>query len=226
MSSPRPPTSPLRLLLAAATTLLSAYFALWACAPGPALRPPVPMAEGEGTEIGVGAGFRGDMDQPLATDPLYEGTDVLLYADSFVGRRLSLGGFVGAGSTSIVSVGGHLRGYLAGPGPVNVALDLEAGWLYAGLSMPIAVRLAEKGPWLYTSPGVILRNSSIVRVPVGVAVPFGDRVRLDVEGMVGWPGSTGGARPQLGAAAALSFTVPPPARRLDDKKKGPELPVY
>ena len=226
MPSPTPRSSAVRVLLTGATTLLAAYFALWACAPGPSLRPPVTMAVGDGTEIGVGAGFRGDWEQPLETEAMYEGADVLLYADSFVARRLSLGGYVSAGSTAIVSVGGHLRGYLTRPGPVNVALDLEAGWLSAGLSVPMAVRLAKNGPWLYTSPGVILRNSSIVRVPVGIAVPFGDRVRLDVEGMVGWPGSTGGGRPQLGAAAALSFTVPPPASRLDDKRKGPELPVY
>lgn len=224
MSSPRPSSSPVRVLIAAATTLLCAWFALWACAPGPSLRPPVTMGDGGGTEIGVGAGFRGDWETPTDTEALYEGTDVLLYADSFLSRRLSLGGYISAGSTSIVAAGGHLRGYLTRPGPVNVTLDLELGWLSAGLSAPMAVRLTPKGPWLYTAPGVTLRNSSVVRIPVGIAVPFGDRVRLDVEGMVGWPSLTASGRPQVGAAAALSFTVPAPAQRLDDGKT--ELPQF
>lgn len=197
--APTPPTSggsrtgPRLLVL-----LCGAWFSFWACAPPSTLPAPIPMAKGGGIELG-GAGVlslasgedcripedaafdTGRYYVPQCTDTVVPLGDIFHYGVVPLSDQWALGWQVGGGTGTPGLVGGAMARYdftknkrmLVGP-------QLELGVAWGSLGLPASFQVGDK-VWLYTHPSVGYRMNGLGRVPVGVGLPIGDRLRLDVE---------------------------------------------
>ena len=60
------------------------------------------------------------------------------------------------------------------------------GRLAAAVGLPASLQVRDR-LWVYTHPSVGIRMSGVGRIPVGVGLPLGSRLRLDLEGGVAYP---------------------------------------
>ncbi len=68
-----------------------------------------------------------------------------------------------------------------------LALDVEAGWLWAAIAVPVAVRTFGES-WVYTAPFVGLWGPHVaVGAPLGFSLHVGQGVFLRAEGGVTYP---------------------------------------
>ena len=64
--------------------------------------------------------------------------------------------------------------------------QVEVGLAWAAVGLPASVQVRDR-LWVYTHPSVGVRMSGVGRIPVGVGLPLGSRLRLDLEGGVAYP---------------------------------------
>jgi hypothetical protein len=179
-----------RRLLQGLFLALCSYFVLWACAPAASLRPPVPFAEGQSNEVGLGASYTqglSEVPQGELSPPSSGFSGMLWYGHQF-SERFDLGVTIFGGQTSLLGGGLDLRYYLVRQPRLRVGIGLEGGWLWGAVNVPIGFALSEK-IWMYVSPSVGMRYSDLIRVPVGLSVPIGKHFVLVPEVGVGWGGS-------------------------------------
>ncbi len=177
-----------------------AWFILWACAPMMSA-PPSPRIPSEynkelGYGLNAGVGDTYFPDDPawcvdMASDcsgttfpsPRWQPVgSVQLWQRFAVGARRhnETGLLLQAGYPTLLSGGAYYRINTVNDWPVQVGHQFEAGGLWLGYSLPIAVPLSDKA-WLTTQPSIRVSVFSIVQVPVGMSLQLGKRSRLDAE---------------------------------------------
>ena len=155
-----------------------------ACAPMMSAPPSPPIPVDYGKEFGVG------VNRGLGFDDWYSYTptgSVQMWQRFQVGphRNNEVGLLLAAGFPSLVAGGSYYRFYRddrsrGGIDIVKIGHQIEVGSLWAGYSIPIAVPLNDN-IWLTTQPSIRLSVVSIVQLPVGVSIEFGEQSRLDAE---------------------------------------------
>lgn len=167
------------------TLLGITYFALWACGPIAVAPPPVPMAEGRTQEIGLAPSFGAAV--PCAVDFVCSGPSLAGWYRTRVGKS-DLGAFVFAGTPSLVGAGFLFRYRLVEQDRLVAALQLDGGFLYGALGVPIAFSVADH-TWIYVTPQVRAQLWSPARIGTGLRWTSPGGLALGVEGGVGWSGS-------------------------------------
>lgn len=176
------------------------YFALWACAPTSTVAPMVPLHDQTGWDIGgaVSAGATTTVENvyenvPTDTGMTYEfvreerhiapagGAQVWGVSDL---GRVDLGLTMGAAVVGGVGGGPHggfiVRPHLVETDDLVLGLDLQLGWLWGSLGLPVSVRASDR-VWVYTDPSLGFRYSGVVNVPVGLSVEVGEHMRVNAE---------------------------------------------
>jgi hypothetical protein len=100
-------------------------------------------------------------------------------------KRFSFGGTIFGGRTSIVGAGAQVRFHWADLDRFQVGTDIDAGFLYFQLGVPISVRLVDR-LWLYSEPQFGYRTIQPLRVPLGLTYGFTDLFWLSIEGSYGF----------------------------------------
>ena len=179
--------------------LAGAWISSWACAPPSTLPAPIPLAKGTGVELGAGVTVslangedcRIAADAALDTRSPYTPTctpttlalpDIAHWGMVPVSDRWAVGWQLSAGAGTPGIAGGVAARYdftrsermLIGP-------QLEAGVAWGAIGLPASIRVGDR-LWLYTHPSVGYRLNGLGRVPIGMGMPIGKRLRLDVEG--------------------------------------------
>ncbi len=164
--------SPFRRVVQALTVVVSAYYALWACAPAATLRP-MTLDVGE-HEFGLGAAVTGPTGDGTGC-----GTELLvcqgglngqLWYQHRFGERFSLGGTIFGGQSSFVGAGVQARFHWVETDRFRFGTDLEGGWLWAAAGLPVSFKLLDAHDlWLYSGPSFGFRSMQPLRVPLGVA---------------------------------------------------------
>lgn len=172
-----------RRLLQVLTVVVSAYYALWACAPAAAFRP-MTTEIGE-HEIGLGGSYVGAHSETPTTGGLspFVGFNGQLWYQHRFTERFSFGGSLYAGQTSLIGAGLYARFHLLETDRWRLGADVEGGWLYGGVGMPVSFRLVDE-LWLYSNPSLAARYGQSARLPIGIAWGVTDAFWLQVEG--GW----------------------------------------
>jgi hypothetical protein len=168
--------------------LLSAWFALWACAPAAAMRPMTGSMD-EPNEFGGGYTYAAPLtDTNRCANDLITcnpGSNGQIWYQHRFGERFSLGGTLFGGQTSLFGGGVLGRFHLLESDRLQLGGDVSLGFAWGELGVPVAVRVA--GPvWLYTEPTVAFRLVQPVRVPLGVAINLDDHFSVAAEGAWGF----------------------------------------
>ena len=95
-------------------------------------------------------------------------------------RHNEMGLLLQAGMPTLLSGGAYFRINANKGGPLQVGHQFEAGGMWFGYSLPIAVPLGDKA-WLTTKPAIRASAFSKVQLPVGFSIELGKRARLDAE---------------------------------------------
>jgi hypothetical protein len=181
--------STVRRAVQALTLAASAYYALWACAPAVSMRPLNTDME-HPNEIGLAGGYSGEVTGgggACSTELVACGggpNGVLWYQHRFH-ERFSLGGTLFGGTTSIVGGGLLLRGHWVETDRFRLGTDLDGGFLWASLGVPMSVRVVDQ-LWFYTNPSIGARLVQPVRFPLGVAWGVTENVWIQAEGAYGF----------------------------------------
>lgn len=159
--------------------VLSAYFVLWACAPAATMAPPVPFAEGDKNEIGIGPIYTG---VPFDSAPgmfvnEYSGLDGRFWYKHQFGDRFDVGFTLFGGYTSYVGAGFDLRYYFLRKDRIRMGLDLQGGWLWGTVGVPMGFKLTE-GVWFFTNPAIETRELGILNFPAGLSLAINDKIQL------------------------------------------------
>ena len=185
------------------TALGAALLALGAaaCAPLASFRPASGLVEGRTREIG-GAGMvvgpRPYVEEPArAVGQLWFSTRAT--------QKLTLTG-IGAFDLSAVALGGAARLDFARFDRFAAGGEVEAGWLWGALDLPIAARLFDQ-TWVYTAPRFGNRGLDwAVDLPVGLSVRIYEGLMARFEYRLSWAELSYFERHQIfGAAAAVQF---------------------
>ncbi|MDP2314212.1 MAG: hypothetical protein Q8P41_15015 [Pseudomonadota bacterium] len=179
--------SSVRRAVSALTLLVSAYYALWACAPAATMRP-MTLDLDQPNEFGLaasgtdrlGTGDRGCSSEIFLCEGGFNGQ--LWYQHRF-NERFSFGGTIFGGQTSFVGAGVQARLHWVELDRFRFGTDLEGGFLWAALGLPVSVRLVDD-LWLYSNPSVGARFVQSARFPLGVA--WGINEHIWVQGELAW----------------------------------------
>jgi len=198
-SQPSPSSSIVSRTLPRVLMLMTgAWFSFWACAPPSTLPAPVPMAKGDPMQLGGGAvvslvqgedcrvpdnaAFDTGLYYVPECSPTVEPlADLTHWGTVALTDQWMVGWQAGVGVATPGLVGGAMGRYdftknkrmLIGP-------QLELGFAWGAIGLPASFQVGDK-LWLYTHPSVGYRMNGLGRVPVGMALPIGDRLRLDLE---------------------------------------------
>lgn len=155
-----------RRLAGLLTAIPLCYFAFWACMPPSVVAPPVPMGAADDWNLGFSAsGGVVGTDAPMELQVDGGATAWALRHGDFADWGVAAGG----SRSHLGSLGFVFRPRLADDGPVLVDLDLQLGWLWLSLGVPLSFRLGDE-VYLYTSPAVAgTATGTIARAPLGVA---------------------------------------------------------
>ena len=199
MPHPPPASSAGAVTLPRVILLLSgAWFSFWACAPPSTLPAPIPMAKGSGVELGGGAvlsAVAGE-DCRVPEDAVFD-TGIVSGADCqrTIQALPDLAHWGTVPLTDQWAVGWQLSGGMATPGIAGgvmgrydftksdrmlIGPQLELGIAWGSIGLPASVRVGDD-LWLYTHPSFGYRMNGLARMPVGLGIPLGERLRLDVE---------------------------------------------
>jgi hypothetical protein len=89
-----------------------------------------------------------------------------------------------AGTSSLLSGGAYKRTTLKNePGRFYIAHQIEGGWLWAGVSLPMAFSVTDNF-WISTQPSLRYTFIGLVQVPLGFHLNMKNGYRLDAEGGV------------------------------------------
>lgn len=193
-----------RLLWLTPTVLSVAYFALWACAPDAFLRPPLSP---QGPDRALGGAAVISHSQSISEAPA-PGPESGMGGQFWYQRRWSHVGFgidLAWGSEGL-AVGSYFRVHLVETPRMSLALDLQGGFAYAGIALPVVLRFG-RGVEAYTAPGYLLRRDGALRLPVGVLVEADDALTLIAEGGAGI-GTIDGKYDRLSKWGALGLGFP------------------
>lgn len=179
--------SPVRRLIQALTVVVSAYYALWACAPAATLRPMTLDLE-EPNEFGFGAtvAVPGTADVTCGTllGACGTGMNAQLWYQHRFSKRFSFGGTIFGGQTSYFGGGAQARLHWVETDRFRFGTDFEAGFLWTAVGVPLSFRLVDD-LWVYTNPSVGYRVVQPARLPVGVAWGVTDTFWLQAEASYG-----------------------------------------
>ena len=166
------------------------------------------MAKGSGVELGGGATLshaqgadcRIPADAALDTGTPYTPTcgassvllpDLTHWGMVPLSDRWALGWQVAAGAGSPGLAGGVVGRYdLSKRERLLIGPQVELGFAWGALGLPVSAQVGER-VWLYAHPSVGYRINGLARVPVGLGVPIGKRLRLDLETGVAGPITSG-----------------------------------
>ena len=153
------------------------------CAPSAAFRAPTPMLPGQTHEIGFG--FTGGIEvAPKVKNGLIGNVD-FWYQGQVNWFGFGVRGFAGTGPQlqnsnrlidTALGLGVILRGRVVNLPNFQLAIDLNGGAAYGQLSVPIAVRAADR-VWFYTAPGVLIFGSFERGAGIDLGLPLGLSVR-------------------------------------------------
>ncbi len=174
---------------------------LGGCAPLAGLRPASAPMPGRTFEAGGGAAFIGP--RPYVIEE-WRGTGQLWFTGR-AGSWLTLS-VVGAFDTEAVAAGFAARADLVRMDRLAGGVEVELGWLWAGVSLPFAVRLFDQ-TWLYTAPRVgNFGDELLPSIPLGASVRIYDGFALRLEGQLSWADfSAFNRRIHLGLAGAYQW---------------------
>jgi len=89
-----------------------------------------------------------------------------------------------AGTSSFLSGGAYKRTTLKHePGRFYIAHQIEGGWLWAGVSLPMAFSVTDNF-WISTQPSLRYTFIGLVQAPLGFHLKMRNGYRLDAEGGV------------------------------------------
>ncbi len=180
--SPRPARRLVQLL----TVAVSAYYALWACAPAATMRP-MTLDLDQPNEFGLAAsGTSGMGDGRGCANELFGcrgGFNGQLWYQHRFNERFSLGGTVFGGQTSLVGAGVLARLHWVELDRFRFGTDLEGGFLWGAVGLPVSVRLVDD-LWLYSNPSVGARFYQSARFPLGLA--WGVTDQFWIQGEAAW----------------------------------------
>lgn len=177
----------LRRLLQALTVAVSAYYALWACAPPSTFRA-MTLDLDHPNEFGLGASGVGTIDDPAACWNGYlacSGPHAQLWYQHRFNQRFSFGGTVFVGQASGLGAGVQARLHWVELDRFRFGTDLEGGFLWGGVGLPVSVRLVDD-LWLYSSPAIRANNFQTARLPLGLAWGVTDQFWLQGEAAYGY----------------------------------------
>jgi hypothetical protein len=160
----------------------ASLFGVAACAPVASFRPAAPLLEERSIELGVGGVAVAP--RPYVQEPWRGAGQV--WAAGPISRVFDLGGVV-AFDLGGFAAGGSLRAHLFTRDRFALAADLEAGWAWAALAIPVAVRLFDE-TWLYTAPRFGNWGGNVsVGIPLGLSVRIRGGFHLRAEAQIAWP---------------------------------------
>lgn len=160
--------------------LAAAYMSPCGCFPNAAMRPPTPMVGGACDEVGIaavgGAWFQAGSEEVY---PGCEGddcggpyTDALAEIEGWYYHSFGswdLGAIAFAGATSVGGGGLLIRSHSEDSSRIRSALEVQLGWLWASIGVPVAVELTSDD-WLYFAPRMWTGWSILsAGLPVGVS---------------------------------------------------------
>ncbi len=151
--------------------------------------PATPFSADHTREVGVSGNVQHQLFTP--PDQPFTGVNgtVWIRRQSTAFKGTESGILISAGLPSMVSGGTYVRNQIKGlPEGTYVGTQVEAGWLWAGASLPVAVRLSD-AIWFTTQPGVRFAMFGALHIPAGLSIELGEHYRLDTEGGVntmGW----------------------------------------
>jgi hypothetical protein len=91
------------------------------------------------------------------------------------------GAIIQTGWPALISGGVYTRRSMAASNEVrSINYQLEGGWLWAGASLPMAVKVGDN-TWLTTQPGIRMSFVGLVQLPVGFSWELNNNMRLDAE---------------------------------------------
>ncbi len=181
----------------------ASWIAFWACAPPATLPAPIPLGRNDGVELGIGAASsfvsrqdcrydNGPVDTANLSEPVCEVNphvlpDMLHWGLFGVTDQVALGWrtSIGAGTPGIAAGAVARWDWTEGANSL-VGPQLEVGIAWASLSFPVSYQVKER-MWVYTQPSVGLRQNGTATLPIGLGLPLGRRLRLDIEGGIAGP---------------------------------------
>ncbi|HCH62315.1 MAG: hypothetical protein CL927_14780 [Deltaproteobacteria bacterium] len=190
-------SAPLLLLLS------GVWLTFWACAPPSTLPAPIPMAKGDGVLLGSGASVSlatredcriddaaafdsGLPYTPTCSTALQPSADGAFWGVVPLSDRWAVGGQLTAGQATPGIAGGVMGRYdFTKNERMLIGAQVELGAFWMSVGVPASFQVRDR-VWLYTHPSLGLRTSGPSRIPLGVGVPLGSRLRLDVEGGVAY----------------------------------------
>lgn len=170
------------------TAVFSALFLLAGCAPMMTAPPAMPFEAGNTIEFGAsGNGAYRLLDAKTAAerDPEIHGNAQFWYRSQSPTFENEEHGFLfQAGTSSFLSGGAYKRTTLKNePGRFYIAHQIEGGWLWAGVSLPMAFSVTDNF-WISTQPSLRYTFIGLVQAPLGLHLKMRNGYRLDAEGGV------------------------------------------
>ena len=160
-------------------SIMWALLTLLGCVPMTAAPPAVPVPTGYSQEFGGalqggGSIYRG-MSEPLTNLQMWYRDGKSTADDQEVGAIMQVG------MPAALSAGGYWRGtWSDGDEGLFVGPQIEGGFLWFGLGLPMAIQVAESH-WLTTQPTLRLSMFSMAHIPVGYSWQLAEDLRLDLE---------------------------------------------
>jgi len=173
-----------------------------ACAPLATFRNPgAPAPAGHQLEVGLGGVALGP--RPYVDEPWRVLGQAWLSKN--LSRRVALSTVVAADQEAVAVGGALLWRFVHEPRWV-LGAEIEAGWLWAALAVPVAVRMFGN-TWLYAAPRFgNVGHRPTVGLPAGLSVGLGDTWSIRVEVQVSWTDlEPYNRRVHLGAALVRAF---------------------
>ena len=172
---------PNRRALQVLTVALSAYYAIWACAPAASFRP-ITHDLDLPDEVGLGGTFVGAPGGVPCYGPGggFCGPSAAVWIQRRTTERFSVGGTIFAGATTFLGGGLQVRYHLLETDRWRLGADAEAGFLWGAVGLPVSLRLVDD-LFLTATPSVGLRIAQPARVPLGIAWGVTDTFWLQAE---------------------------------------------
>jgi hypothetical protein len=172
-----------------------------ACAPIASFRPASGLMPGRSLEVGAGAAMV--TARPYVNESAAGAGQVWVSGEIGESGALSA---ISAFDTDALALGGALRVYALRADRFAGGGEVELGYAWAALSLPVAVRIVDQ-TWLYTAPR--LGNWSFdafFGIPVGASVRIYDGLMLRAEWQRSWQDfKYYNRRDHYGAAMAYQF---------------------
>lgn len=185
-----------RILIAGVSALTLA-----SCAPLASFRPAPGLLEGRDVELG--AGGVAVSPRPFVQED-WRGAGQL-WGSLAVTDWLMVSGILVADDQAVLG-GGAARALLLRTDRFAGGVELELGWAWGALALPVAIRLFDES-WLYASPRIGTLGDEITPgIPVGLSFRLHEGLFVRAEGQVSWARFSGFERRfHVGGAVAYQL---------------------